>query len=147
MYLSTLSVSFLEGMTGGCALCSIGPAAATLPAAADALQSIAGRPRFLDPEATRPLAAPIHRGREGGLPAPQLNAASVDAETSRHSRFVPPHCKTPWYLESALCMCFDSILRQMVPSVLSDWWSLCSSAMMLQKVIIEGTLREDIAKN
>ncbi|KAK9852092.1 hypothetical protein WJX84_010284 [Apatococcus fuscideae] len=48
-----------------------GPAAALLPGANDALQSIAGRPRFLDPEATRPLAAPIHRGRGAAPISPQ----------------------------------------------------------------------------
>ncbi len=39
------------------------PAAALLPAAGDALGQVAGRPAFLDPEATRPLARAIHRGR------------------------------------------------------------------------------------
>ena len=67
-------------------MCSVGPAAASLPGANDALQNIAGRPRFLDPEATRPLAAPIHRGRDGGLPAPQLDGALADAEADRSSR-------------------------------------------------------------
>ena len=38
-------------------------AAAPLPAALDALGASAGRPAFLDPEATRPIAAPVHRNR------------------------------------------------------------------------------------
>ncbi len=75
----------LDAVTAGHGMCSVGPSTAALPAAADALQSVAGRPRFLDPEATRPLAAPIHRGRGVGQLPSQAELDMADA-ASRNSR-------------------------------------------------------------
>ena len=83
----------LEAVTAGWAMCSAGPAAALLPGANDALQSIAGRPRFLDPEATRPLAAPIHRGRGAAPISPQPDGNEEADGGKRYSIMISMQCQ------------------------------------------------------
>lgn len=53
--------------------------ASLLPSAGDALGLVAGKPSFLDPEATRPLARPVHRGRPPGELAAEIAARDAAA--------------------------------------------------------------------